>query len=89
MREWEKMNKETRELLERANESLDVAYKNIRIAISDLRDSTFSEGLKKILTDIDKQKQEIEKLLNPVVSDVEIFRFTTDEKSWRFSEANH
>jgi len=83
------MNKETRELLERANESLDVAYKYIRIAISDLRDSTFSEDLKKILTDIDKKKQEIEKLLNPVVSDVEIFRFTTDKKSWRFSEANH
>ena len=80
MREWEKMNKETRELLERANESLDVAYKHIRIAISDLRDSTFSEDLKKILTDIDKKKQEIEKLLNPVVSDIKIFRFTTDKR---------
>jgi len=74
------MNKETRELLERANESLDVAYKHIRIAISDLRDSTFSEDLKKILTDIDKKKQEIEKLLNPVVSDIKIFRFTTDKR---------
>ncbi len=32
------MTKETKDLLEKANEALDVAYKNVRIAISDLRD---------------------------------------------------
>ncbi len=83
------MNKEARELLDRANESLWVAYKNIRIAIADLQDESVSKDLRDILIEIDKQKQEIEKLLYPAVSDVEIFKLTTPEKSWRFSEANH
>lgn len=83
------MIKETKDLLERANGSLDVAYKNVRIAISDLRDEAISENLKVILMEIDQSKRKLENLLYPPKSDVEIFRFVTDEKSVVFSEANH
>lgn len=100
------MNKETRDLLEKANDNLDKAYINIRIAISDLQDESVSTDLRVILLEIDKQKQEIEKLLYLPEDDPkgkaepfggtfmnftsgEIFKYTTDEKSWRFSEANH
>jgi hypothetical protein len=81
------MTKETRKLLEIANENLDTSYKAVRIAISDLRDEDTSK-LREILNDIDKAKQELEKLLYPV-SDVEIFELVSDGKRIVFSEANH
>jgi hypothetical protein len=70
------MNIETRELLEKANESLDEAYKNIRIVISDLgEEKTDRMKLWVILNEIDKAKQELEKLLYPAQDiESEIFR---------------
>ncbi len=84
------MTNETKDLLEKANEALDVASKNVRIVISDLRDDKAEQiPLQTILNKIDKAKQELEELLYPAVSDVEMFRFTTGEKSVVFSSANH
>jgi hypothetical protein len=124
------MEKETRERLERANESLDKSYIDLRIAISDLRDEAVADDLRNILINIDKAKQELEKILvtkkcrcyinskfyarqankcgnmkgyipcpiheipelkleDVITSTVEMFRFTTDEKSVVFTSANH
>jgi len=82
------MTKETRELFEKIDEDLYIAYKNVRIVISELKDEDISEGLIYANMRIDEAKQEIEKLLGSV-SNVEIFRLTTDDKSVVFSEANH
>lgn len=82
------MLEDIRKLLDIANESLDTAYYNVRIAISDLRNEDTSK-LRTILNDIDKAKQEIEKLLETkAVSDVEMFEFIGDGKRVVFSEAN-
>lgn len=84
------MKNETRNLLESADKALDVAYKNVRIAISDLRDKPIDDNLRNIIINIDKIKQELEELLKTKpVSDVEIFELIEDGKRTVFSEANH
>ena len=86
------MLNETRKLLEVANESLDIAYKNVRIAISDTRDQKAEQMvLQPILVTIDKAKVELEKILEAEansVSDVEMFELVADGKRRVFSEAN-
>ncbi len=85
----QEMTNETKKLLEDADEYLDKAYKSIRIAISDLRkDKDMQIRIQPILTEIDKAKQDLEQLLYPA-SDIEIYRFTTEDKSVVFTEANH
>ena len=83
------INKEVRELLEKANDNLDKAYKSFRIAISDMRDDEgVNKELKAILIEIDQAKRKLEHLLYPI-SDVEIFKLVTSDKTWFFSKANH
>lgn len=62
-------NKEVRQMLEKAAESLDLAYKNVRIAISDLRDEDTSK-LKGVLINISWAQLGIQKLLYPESIDV-------------------
>lgn len=91
----DKMTNETEKLLEKlledANENLDKAYKKVRIAISDSRTEPIADILKEILTNIDKAKEELEKLLYPAVSNVEIFAIVDGDGRIvsKYSEANH
>lgn len=81
------MNNETVELLKNASKELDLAYKHIRIAISDFgKEDSERLKLRRALTDVDRAALAMEELLG--ISTKDVYEFVTDDKVTMLRKSN-